>query len=113
MNTEQRIFKYLFDRKDAFTAYAIAKDLKLQISSTKYFLEKMYQNGVVVKIKNKKNLYGLHPIFYNEDFWNEVIEKLKETMKIFTKFEYEEFKPDFNIAYALKLLVDVLSCKKC
>jgi len=109
VNEEVRIFRYLYKKKDASTAYKIAKDLKIPTSSSRYFLEKMVDKGIVVKIKNKKVLYGLHPLFFDSNFWDKCIGKLKDTMKIFTEFNYEEFKIDFDVAYTLKLLIEFLA----
>jgi len=74
----------------------------------------MVDKGIVIPIKDRnRTVYGLHPIFYNDKFWEEYIDKLRNTMMVFIKCmdtdEYIEFKTGgIDPSYILKLLVEIL-----
>jgi len=111
---DEKIFKLLYKSKEPLTAYMIAKKLKMPLSSVRHTLNKMCSKGVIISFKNKKTVYGLHPIFFNKNFWNDYIGKLQEVMRIFircqNKKEYKELsETEFDTIYMLQLLIRILT----
>ena len=109
---DKKIFKLLYKTRRPLSAYRVAKKMKIATSSARYFLKKMCKAGVVVEFRvNNVKLYGLHPLFFDDRFWKNFINRLKDVMSLFYLYQKnmdEEFAKDFDIEYALKLLVDVL-----
>ena len=106
---ECRIFEVLYDIKEPLTGYEIAKIIGAPISSTYYFLDKMAEKNIVVKFQGqgkKKTLYGLNPIFFSTEFWEKVIQSLKEIVEKMYELNCEFGYPDPE--YALRVLINAI-----
>jgi len=106
---ETRIFKLLHRERDALTYYAIAKKLKIPLSTARYFTKRMAKSGVLVEIEDgKKKLYGLHPVFFNKGFWDNFIANLEGAMKTISHYTLNYEYNSIDLEYTLKLLIGVL-----
>ena len=104
--TELKIFKLLYRIKEPLTGYEIAKKCNTPISSTYYFLDKMVKKNIIVKIDG---LYGLNPIFYDYELYDNLISALKKFMSSINEMETEYGAPDLE--YTTYLLVTLLTEK--
>lgn len=111
---DTRIFRLLYGTKEPLTCYRIGKSLKVAQSSVRHCLNKLVKAGAVVSFKEaNKTLYGVHPVFYDEEFWTSCISGLKDVMMLFVTFQrkdkYCEFGDGADVAYVLKLLMEILN----
>lgn len=112
---ENRVFKLLYREKKPLSVYMISKKLHVAVSSARYVVKKMVDRGVVVEFREKNRLYGLHPMFFDKKFWDDIVQHLRCVMETVVlhqkKEEYVEWSNCVDVAYVLKIFVDVLSKK--
>lgn len=115
--TERRIFRLLYNNREPLSGYVIARKLDTQISSTYYFLDKMVKKNVLVKFEveaekgNKSrsgNFYGLNPLFFKPNLWEDIIGQFTEIIKRLEKYNGNT---DFGLPdpeYTLELVASIL-----